>query len=225
MFHIFKAEFNYNKFAFWGALAFVTPICILEAMLDDLPTFYIIIPMFWIGLFWILIRNKEIREFYFVHLPISRCKLALARIGMIIFYSLIIMGFYELIHFIFQYRGSTNYPVSTKNLVTYFAIVLFIFSSYFIIRDLTLLFLRNNRFFKLNKEHSKTLLIFIAVVLNLLGVFVFIARPAIIVSIFEFFIHDNPFADVNNVIKFSAISLALAVLSIASYNRRKAYRE
>ena len=225
MFRIFKAEFDYNKYAFGGILAFVIPICILEAMLEDLPTFYIIIPMFWIGLFWIMIRNKEIREYYFAQLPLSRCKLALARIGMIILYSLIIMGFYELIPFIFKFRGPANYPVSTKNLVTYFAIVLFIFSTYFIIRDFTLFFLRSNRFFKLNKEHTKTLLILIAVVLNLLGVFAFIARPAIIVNIFEFFIHNNPLADLNNVIRFSAISLALAVLSIASYTRRKAYLE
>ena len=225
MLHIFKAEFDYNKFAFLGALSFVIPICILEAMLDDLPNFYIIVPMFWIGLYWIMIRNKEIREYYIVHLPLSRCKLALARIGMIILYSLIILGFYKLIHFIFQYRGSANYPVSMKNLVVYFVIVLFIFSTYFIIRDLTLLFLRNNRFFKLTKEQSKTILLFSMILLNILGVFALIMRPTLIGKIFEYFIHDNPFADVNNVIRFSAISLALAVLSIASYNRRNAYLE
>ena len=225
MFHIFKAEFDYNKIVFMGIMAFVIPICMLEAMLDDLPTFYIIIPMFWIGLFWIMISNKEIREYYFVQVPISRCKLGLARILMLMLLSLAILAFYELIHFIFQFRGPANYPVSTKNLVTYLAIVLFIFSIYFIIRDLSLLFLRSNRFFKLTKEQTKTFLIFGAIVLNLLGAFAFIARPTIIVSIFEFFIHDNPFADVNNVIRFSALSLALAVLSIASYSRRKAYLE
>jgi hypothetical protein len=225
MFKIFKAEFDYNKFAFLGALSFVIPICILEAMLDDLPNFYIIVPMFWIGLYWIMIRNKETREFYFVHLPLSRCKLALVRIGMIILYSFIIIGFYELIHFIFQFRGSANYPVSIRNLVTYFAIVLFIFSTYFIVRDLILFFLRSNRFFKLKKEQSKTILLFAMLLVNILGVFALIIRPILIGKIFEIFIHDNPFADVNNVVRFSAISLALAVLSIASYTRRKAYLE
>jgi hypothetical protein len=225
MFKIFKAEFDYNKFAFLGALSFVIPICILEAMLDDLPNFYIIVPMFWIGLYWIMIRNKETREFYFVHLPLSRCKLALVRIGMIILYSFIIIGFYELIHFIFQFRGSANYPVSIRNLVTYFAIVLFIFSTYFIVRDLILFFLRSNRFFKLKKEQSKTILLFAMLLVNILGVFALVVQPTLIGKIFEFFIHDNPFADVNNVIRFSAISLALAFLSIVSYNRRKAYLE
>ena len=225
MFYIFKAEFNYNKYVFLGVLAIVIHVCILEAMLEDLPHFYIIIPMFWMGLYWIMIRNKQIREYYFVHLPLSRCKLALARIGMIILYSLIILGFYELIHFIFQFRGSANYPVSTKNLVVYFVIVLFIFSAYFIVRDLTLLFLRNNRFFKLTKEQSKTILLFSMILLNILGVFALIMRPTLIGKIFEFFIHDNPFADVNNVMRFSVVSLALAVLSIVSYNRRKAYLE
>ncbi len=225
MFHIFKAEFDYNKFVLFGTLAFVIPICILEAMLEDLPHFYIIIPIFWIAFFWIMIRNKEIREYYLVHLPLSRCKLALARIGMIILYSLIIMVFYGLIHFIFQFRGSANYPVSTKNLVVYFMIVIFIFSTYFIFRDITLFFLRTNRFFKLKKEQSTTILLFTMLLLNILGVFAFIMRPPLIGKIFKFFIHDNLFADMNNVIKFSAISLALAVLSIASYSRRKAYLE
>ena len=168
MFLIFKAEFDYNKFAFLGALSFVIPICILEAMLEDLPKFYITVPMFWIGLFWIMIRNKETREFYFVHLPISRCKLALARIGMIVLFSLIIMTFYELIHFIFQFRGPANYPVGTRNLVVYFTIVLFIFSIYFIVRDFILFFLRSNRFFKLTKEQSKTILLFLMLLVNIL---------------------------------------------------------
>jgi hypothetical protein len=225
MFHIFKSEFNYNKFAFLGALSFVIPICILEAMLEDLPKFYIIVPMFWIGLFWIMIRNKETREFYFVHLPISRCKLAVTRIGMIVLYSLIIMTFYVLIRFIFRIRGTANYPVSAQNLVVYFAIVIFVFSVYFIIRDLTLFFLRSNQFFKLTKEQSKTILLFAMLLVNILGVFALIAQPTLIGKIFEFFIHDNPFADVNNVIRFSALSLALAALSIASYTRRKAYLE
>lgn len=225
MFHIFKTEFDYNKYAFMGIIAFVIPICILEAMLEDLPNFYIIIPMFWIGMTWILMRNKETREYYFVHLPLSRCKLALARIGMIILFSLIILAFYKLIHFTFNFRGSANYPISVKNIIVYLVIVLFIFSTYFIIRDLTLLFLRSNRFFKITKEQSKTVLLFAMLLLNILGVFAFIMRPVLIGKIFEFFIKDNPFADVNDVIKFSAISLALAVLSIASYSRRRAYLE
>ena len=225
MFHIFKAEFNYNRFALFGAISFVIPICILEAMLEDLPHFYIIVPMFWIGLFWIMIRNKETREFYFVHLPISRCKLAVTRIGMIVLYSLIIMTFYVLIRFIFRIRGTANYPVSAQNLVVYFAIVIFVFSVYFIIRDLTLFFLRSNQFFKLKKEQSKTILLFAMLLVNILGVFALIMQPTLIGKIFEFFIHKNPFADVNNVIRFSAISLALAVLSIASYTKRKAYLE
>jgi len=225
MFKIFKAEFDYNKFAFLGALSFVIPICILEAMLDDLPNFYIIVPMFWIGLYWIIIRNKEAREYYFVHLTISRCKLALARVAVIILSSFMTIGFYKLIHFIFQFRGPANYPVTIKNLTVYFTIVLFIFSVYFIIRDFTLLFLRSNRFFKLTKEQSKTILLFAMLLVNILGVFALIAQPSLIGKIFEFFIHDNPFADVNNVIRFSAVSVALAALSIASYSRRKAYLE
>ena len=225
MFHIFKSELDYNKFAFLAALSFVIPIYILEVMLEDLPKFYVIVPMFWIGLFWIMIRNKETREFYFVHLPISRCKLAVTRIGMIVLYSLIIMTFYVLIRFIFRIRGTANYPVSAQNLVVYFAIVIFLFSVYFIIRDLTLFFLRSNQFFKLTKEQSKTILLFAMLLVNILGVFALIAQPTLIGKIFEFFIHDNPFADVNNVIRFSALSLALAVLSIASYTKRKAYLE
>lgn len=225
MFHIFKAEFDYNRYAFMGVLLIVIPICILEAMLEDLPRFYVTIPMFWIGLYWLMIRNKEIREYYFVQLPHSRCKLALARIGMIVLPSLVIMGFYELIHFIFQYRGPANYPVSIKNLVTFLAIILFIFSVYFIMRDFILFFLRSNRFFKLRKEQSKTILLFAMLAVNILGVFALIMRPALIGKVFEYFIHDNPFADVNNVIIFSAITLALAVLSVASYSRRKAYLE
>jgi len=225
MFKIFKAEFDYNKFAFLGALSFVIPICILEAMLDDLPNFYIIVPMFWIGLYWIIIRNKEIREYYFVHLPLSRCKLALARVGVIILSSIITLAFYELIHFIFRFRGSANYPVSIKNLTVYVTIVLFIFSTYFIVRDFTLFFLRSNRFFKLTKEQSKTILLFAMLLVNILGVFALVVQPTLVGKIFEFFIHDNPFADVNNVIRFSAISLTLAALSIASYSRRKAYLE
>jgi hypothetical protein len=225
MWQLLKSEFSYNRIAFLGVLAFVIPICMLESFLEDLPSFYIIFPMLWFGMFWIMIRNKEVRECYLVHVPLSRCKLGLARMLMIVLPALIIVACYESIHFIFRFRGSANYPVSNKNLVVYFAIVIFIFSAYFIIRDLTLFFLRSNRFFKLTKERSKILLILVTFALNLLGVFAFIARPVIIGKIFEFFIHSNPFADVNNVIKFSAICLTLAILSVASYNRRKAYLE
>jgi hypothetical protein len=225
MWQLLKTEFSYNQTAFLGALVFVISISILEAMLEDLPSFYIIFPMLWFGMFWIMIRNKEVREYYLVHLPLSRCQLGVARMLMIVLPALIIVACYELIHFIFRFRGSANYPISAKNLIVYFVILMFIFSIYLIIRDLTLFFLRSNRFFKLTKEHSKILLIFVTVALNVLGVFAFIARPTIIGKIFEFFIHDNPFADVNNVIRFSAICFALAVLSITSYCRRKAYHE
>ena len=60
---------------------------------------------------------------------------------------------------------------------------------------------------------------------NILGVFALVVQPTLIGKIFEFLIHDNPFSDVNNVIRFSAVSVVLAVLSIASYTRRKAYLE
>lgn len=225
MFRIFKAEYSYNKFAFWGVLAFVIPICILEAMLADLPHFYIVIAMFWIGLYWTMTRNKEAREYHFIRLPLSRWKLGIARILILIGFVLAILAFYQLIHFIFQYRGSANYPISVKYLLFYLALVLFIFSLYFIVRDLALFFLRSNRFLRLSKEQSKTILLFTALVLNILGVFAFIMRPTFIGKIFEFFIHDNPFADLSTVIKFAATSLALAALSIVTYNGKKTYLE
>jgi hypothetical protein len=225
MWRLLKTEFDYNKSAFGGALAGVIPICVLEWLLEDLPSFYIIFPMLWYGMFWIMIRNKEVREYCLVSLPLSRCKLGLARILMIILPSLVILVFYELIHFIFNFRGSVNYPVSRINLVIYFAIVLFVFSVYLIIRDSMLFFLRTNKFFRLTKNQAKTILSFALLLLNVLGAFALVARPALIDKVLKFFIHDNPFAEVNNVIRFSAISLTLAVLSIASYNRRKAYLE
>ncbi len=225
MWQLLKTEFSYNRTVFLAVLAFVIPICVLEAMLEDLPSFYVIFPMLWSGMFWNTLRNKEIREFSLVRLPLSRCQLGVARMLKIILPALVTVAGYELIHFLFGFRGSANYPVSNKNLVVYFVIVMFIFSAYFIIRDITLFFLRSNRFFKLTKERSKTILILVTIVLNLLGIIAFIARPAIIGKIFEFFIHKHPFADVNNVIKFSAISLMLAALTIVSYNKRKEYLE
>ena len=225
MWRLLKTEFDYNKSAFWGALAGVIPICVLEWLLEDLPSFYVIFPMLWYGMFWIMIRNKEVREYYLVSLPLSRCKLGLARILIIILSSLLVLTFYELIHFIFNFRGSVNYPVSRINLVVYFATVLFVFSVYLIIRDSTLFFLRTNKFFRLTKNQAKTILSFALLLLNVLFVFTFISRSAWFDKVFKIIIHDNPFAEVNNVIRFSAISLALAILSIASYCRRKAYLE
>jgi len=225
MWRLLKTEFDYNKSAFWGALAGVIPICVLESLLEDLPSFYVIFPMLWYGMFWIMIRNKEVREFYLVHLPLSRCKLGLARILIIILSSLLVLTFYELIHFIFNFRGSVNYPVSRINLVIYFAIVLFVFSVYLIIRDSTLFFLRTNRFFRLTKNQAKTILSFALLLLNVLFAFTFISRSPLFDKAFRFLFHDNPFSDINNVIRFSVISLALAVLSIVSYCRRKAYLE
>jgi len=227
MWRLLKTEFDYNKSAFGGALAGVIPICILEWLLEDLPSFYVIFPMLWYGMFWVMIRNKEVREYCLVSLPLSRFKLGLARILMIILPSLVILVFYELIHFIFNFRGSVNYPVSNINLVVYFGMTLFVFSSYFIIRDVTLFFLRTNKFFRLTKNQMKTILVFVLLLLNLLFAFTFTinSRSQSFDRVFKFFFLDNPFSDVNNVIRFSAITLALAILSIASYCRRKAYLE
>jgi hypothetical protein len=115
MWRLLKTEFDYNKSAFWGALAFVIPICVLESLLEDLPHFYIIFPLLWSGMFWNMVRNKEVREFSLVRLPLSRCQMGVARMLMIILPALIIVASYELIHFIFRFRGSANYPVSTIN--------------------------------------------------------------------------------------------------------------
>lgn len=227
MWYLLKTEFDYNKTAFLGALAFIIPICVLELLLEDLPHFYIIFPMLWSGMFWNMVRNKEVREFSLVRLPLSRRQLGAARLLMIILPALIILGCYASIHFMFRFRGSANYPVSTINLVAYFGLTLFVFSSYFIIRDLTLVFVRTNRFFRLTKDQLKIILFFVLLSLNVLFAFTFTlnSHSQSFDSVFNFFFRDSPFSDINNVLRFSAISLALAALTIVSYNSRKEYLE
>lgn len=226
---ILKAEFSYNKVLFLSLLSFVPGLAYvtIHPPLEDFPMG---IMMFWLmfmsAQFWIIFRNKENRDYQQVRLPVSTGRIALVRLGMVALFCVSMIALCCVIQVILRPTG----PVVFKGMLVAFGIILFLFSTYFILKDLILFFLRNNRVFKFTKEHTKTVLMFIALLLNLLGFYYFFvglrgSEPSGLIQMIRFIKYNPLFTTELGIAEFLTGCLGFSGLSVVTFTRRKSYLE
>ena len=230
MWHILITEFSYNKILFLILFGLVPIVAYLTVypLMEDMPTAMM---LFWLMLVpiqnWIIFRNRENRDRQHALLPVSVVLRALARMGLIVILCTAMITIYCFIQFIVNPAR----PVAFMGAGVAFGIILIVFSIYFILRDLLLFVLRNNRLFKLSKERSKTVLIFLVLILNLLGIYYFLIglngrmESSGLIRMIRFIKYDPLFTTGSGIIQYMSGCLLFAGLTVLTYAGRKSYIE
>ena len=230
MVQILKAEISYNRGVIIVFFSFLPVIWLLSlvhleslfAPLESLAPSYL---MFWVMFImlqgWNSNRNKEIREFRQATLPLSRRKIAVARLMVVVLLSLsMITAYFSILKLI-----KPAQVIDFHTVISPFAFILAMFSIYFILRDRLLYFLRNNRIAKITREKSFMILMLSNLIAVVAGFVAFITRPKAIGTIVEFAIIHNPFSGEFSLERFFIVSVILAGLTIVTFNYRKSYLE
>lgn len=227
MWILIKNEFDYNQILFSSIMSIVLIISslIVYQPIEDLPSGIL---MFWMMLlvcqFWVNFRHKENRDLQYARLPVSIGRIAASRILVIILISFSMIGLLILSQIILRHGTIIKWRGS----FVAFGIIIFIFSSYFVLRDLFLYFLRNNSIFPISKDTAILLLVFLALILNILGIFAFYRAQKgelKIFKIFDFFRFNPLFNTVGGIVQFIILWGLMSVLSIFTYGWRKSYLE
>jgi len=230
MWRILITEFNYNKILFLVLFGLVPIIAYMAVYppLEDMPATMLLFCVMLMPIQnWIIFRNRENRDRGHALLPVSVVLRALERMGLIVILCAAMITTYCFIQFIVNPAR----PVAFMGAVVAFGIILIIFSIYFILRDLLLFVLRNNRLFKLSKERSKTVLIFLVLILNLLGIYYFLIgldgrmESSGLIRMIRFIKYDPLFTTGSGIIQFMSGCLLFAGLTILTSAGRKSYIE
>jgi len=226
--HLINTEFIYNKYLFIGAFCLVPVLGYhkVHPIAEDVPLgIFIFMIIVMTATNWNTFRNKENRDYQIARLPISHFHKALSRIGMVIIPGIIISMIYDMTLLLLGVRESQAF----HSILIPWGLVIAIMSIYFILRDLFLHFLRNNRLFPMNKERTKTLLVSLLLAINLLGFYFFISSVTekldFIGIIFRFFGHHPLITTLAGNAIWMGCSLVIAGLSLLTYRIRRYYLE
>lgn len=227
MWPLIKSEIDYHRRIFLAFFSFIPLLWIYATspFIEDMPQGMLIFIMIFLMLqYWIIFRNKEKRDRRFVMLPVSLRRIAFARILIIMvagfayitIYRLLI-GFFNPIEF-----------VNSRKLLIAFALILFLFSAYFLSRDLLLVFFRKIGFNKNRMVVAATLLL---LGFNLLGLGVMMNRNAAdpafinIKPVVMFFKTSTLFNTGPGITRLLGVNFLFALLTVISFRRRRAYLE
>jgi len=224
MWHIVQSEIKYNRYLFAVFISMVPLNYIALQMFQDIPNFFLLILMFLMLQNWLIIKNKERREYRDIQLPMSLPQIGMARIVIIVTGGVCVITLDYFINIIFS---SKNAPLQINTLI-YLGIILCGFSVYFIFRDLMLPFLRR---IGLTKTRMIAGLMVMALIMNLLGVCAFFitkssGKPPKLIEMLIYFIKNyNPFFGEYGLVKLVIFGICLSGLSVYTYMRRKTYLE
>jgi hypothetical protein len=222
MLEVLKAEIRYSSKFFLVMMAFIPFLVLYRFYLDEefafslLPTIILMVP-----LIWNIQRNKEHRDCQLGRLPLSIYAVGMARMLVPLLLSLS-MGLLFLLL-------SALIPASLlwRNLIVWYIImtILLIFSIYFILRDSLLYFLRHNRYLSLSKENMIMLILGMVILLNLLGLYLFITENQGVVYLIGQLMKVNPFSGESGLGRLIITSMIMALVSVYTFSRRKTYLE
>lgn len=222
--HLLYAEIKYNAAIFFIYSMMAIGVTFIERALDDGGRFYIAMLLFLVVQNWLSFKSKEKRDRLIARLPKSQMVIGGLRIAMIFSGAILIIFVYKVMHVVLDIQGHANYPVTGWKLLSHVSLVLFFFSLYFIITDILTPRLREMINFELIKERFLQILIFLALVLQILGIVAFMTKaPNIVTNIFDVLFFNNPLDVVRNIQIFAVISLSFAVLSTFTFSKRKNY--
>jgi hypothetical protein len=227
MWPLLKAEIAYHKKIFLSFFVFI-PLFWLYAVypfMEDMPQgMWIFMMLFLMLQYWNIFRNREKRDRRFAMLPVSPIQIALARILIVICACFAYILLYRLFINLFN---PVEY-VNTRKLLITVALILFLYSTYFISRDLLLSFFRRIGF---NKNRMIAAAVLLLLGLNVLGLAVMMNRNAAdpafsnINPIITFFKTSSLFNTDPGVAKLLGTNFLFALLTVFSFRRRKAYLE
>ncbi|KAA3617088.1 MAG: hypothetical protein D8M58_04170 [Calditrichaeota bacterium] len=223
MWSLIKSEISYLKTLLFVLMGLVPIIIYLGSAFDDIGNMPVLAVMFILIQNWGAMRTKERREFRFYLLPLSVVKIGIARLIILFTYGIIILSEYELLNRLFSVQ-TLSYKIPSLIL---FAIIIFGFSIYFIMRDL---FLYSFRRIGLTAQRIITALVIAMVAINMLGIYMLIQSRqsdsvGMIGSIIDTLIQFNPFSGQYGALNFIITSILLALLTLVSYPKRQAYFE
>jgi hypothetical protein len=169
-----------------------------------------------------MFRNKESRDVQQAKLPLPIRHVAAARILMVAGIGLSLIAVYKLIYLIVA-PGPWHHH---GNPLVFLGLVVIGFSGYFMLRDLLL---GSFRRWGLSMERSRMILILVAVGLNVSGIFFLVKLKAMGASriplepIILFLAGQSPVHRGLGLLKFMAVCLGLAILTIFTFGQRKSY--
>ena len=167
MLALIKSEISYLKLLVIIMFALIPLVVFLQTALEDVGNFILLAVLFLLLQNWNSFRNKERREYQNILLPLSARKLAISRMVIVIIFCLTVVLFYRMIQLFFP-AELFAYNITNPVLI---GIIVLLFSIYFILRDLFLVFFRR---IGLTAPRMVMLIAFIGISLNILGVAVLI---------------------------------------------------
>lgn len=223
MWRIIRAELSYNRLLILGFAALVPLLFVSENLIEDLPQMFILVLVNLLAIYVFLFQSRDRRQVRHALLPLANRHKAAARSGLLIVITLFLYSLYLTVKaFVYWQQGGP----AELNLRTSYLQVLFLLLFYhifFLFRDIIVYPLQHNRYWSMTKDQMKTGLLILALLLNMLGVYVHITRPAWLMAFFDIlFGHVYSVAEI---LALSLVTMVLVVLSIGSYCARRSYLE
>ncbi len=236
MWKLIMSEVKYHQKMIIGMLLFVPVWAVfyvqqtvgrweeIVALRSIAPHFFLFWTFYVMAQQWTIGRNTEKRDRIFSLLPVSRWQVGLSRIGLVVGFTGIILCIF--ICFVLLMGEFTIINWNKLLLVASFALVLF--SIYFFIRDLLMVWFRK---FGFTKERVKTTVIMIALSLQLAGLFVYLfvkakgAGPGFIPAIEKTIMAFNPMATDLRLVICIILGFISAGLTIPSFVTRQRFWE
>ncbi|MFQ5633583.1 MAG: hypothetical protein ACE5I1_32870 [bacterium] len=224
MWHIVKAEIDYNKKLLLAVSLLIPLVCFYENAIADERIGYVLLSIYMATTFWNIFRNKDKRDLQLVPLPLSARQLALARMATIAIVCLGFSIFYLLIYFLFHFQG----PPESIKLLAYWGIILSGFSIYYVLRDL---YKSSFRKFGLTKTRIKWIAILFALGLNFMIFYAIYQTKA--TGEVHYFIHyldkvnllADPPANAVQIVIFLVFSIVFAYSTAFTFGWRKSFLE
>ena len=224
---LIKAELKYNRELFAAAVGLSAIIGGMNGL--PLQEDYInramivwIVPVFLA--IWNQMRNREKRDVRDGILPVSRSRMGGARIIVPTLITLVAAMIYALMEILVKPGPGPR----VLQILAPSAVIMLFFSLYFISRDALLYYLRNNRIYPVTPERARTLLVFLILCANFLGIALFVLasqRSAGMTKVLDFIIERHPFRGESGLIRLYLTTAGLCFLSILTYRSRRSFIE
>lgn len=223
MWPIIKAELKYTKTVYLSFVAFIPLLLLIENTLEDLPNFLIWLLIFLTQFYYLIFLTKEKRFIRHTLLPVSKKSVGFARIMILLTLMISMLGCYGFIGILLAGGAEANPHTAFKFQFMALVANLSLWTLFYILRDIFLYHLRHNRFIQINQERARNVLIFMALLLNLLGVYINIAKPKVFLNILDriFSFRISPLS----AFIFFLLSLLLIYFSVQTFIHRKSYLE
>jgi hypothetical protein len=224
---IIKAELKYNRELFALAIG----ISAIVGGLNGLPFREDLINR--VMIFWVLfvflinwnqMRNREKRDMRDGILPLSLARMGCVRVIVPALIALAAALAYAAVEVLVKPGPAPK----ALQILTPAAVIMLMFSLYFMGRDLLLYHLRNNRVYPITPERARTILVFLILFLNLLGIVLFIQasqRSAGMSKILDSIIKGHPFRGEAGLIRLYLTAAGLSLLSILTYRSRRSFTD